>query len=169
MRKSLLVLLTSSVVLSGCDGVRDSVLNPFNWFGGARSAPVESAENTNPLIPQRNRLSLRREVVYAGTPVQRISDLEIERTPGGAIVNVTGIAARQGVHSLKLEALNDGEPVDGVLSFRFLGVHPTGNARVGREFSRELHAARNLTRQQLQGVRVIRVSGAANALESRRR
>ena len=40
MRVALLIALSLGVALSGCGRVRDSRLNPFNWFGRAEPAAV---------------------------------------------------------------------------------------------------------------------------------
>jgi len=37
MRKTFSAILVSTLVLTGCATVRDSRVNPFNWFGTARS------------------------------------------------------------------------------------------------------------------------------------
>ena len=43
MRLTLSALLISSMALGGCAAVRDSRVNPFNWFGGSRSEAVATA------------------------------------------------------------------------------------------------------------------------------
>ena len=40
MRKTFSAILVSTLVLTGCATVRDSRVNPFNWFGNARSRAV---------------------------------------------------------------------------------------------------------------------------------
>ena len=161
MQKSLPVLLISAALLTGCG---ESRLNPLNWFGRGREAPV--AENTNPLIPQRGVFQSRDET-YRGALVGEIRDLKIERLPGGAIARVTGLADTQGPFDVKLVALNDGQPVDRVLSFELRALKTPG-ARIGTERSRLLTAAVFLTDQDLTGIREIKVLGARNAYSSRR-
>ena len=167
MRKTTLLILATALALSAC-GFRDSRINPFNWFGQSRSVPVVRAEaSTNPLIPQRGGLfsGLRKqEEVYAGRPFEQITDLTIERVPGGAIVRATGLAARQGIYAVQLTPANEDElPVDGVLTYRLEGVRPDRNTPVGTVPTREVIAARRLTDQTLAGVRAIRVEGQLNA------
>ena len=89
MNRTLTVLILSGVVLSGCATVRDSRVNPFNWFGSSTPAPVnvdpEATGAANPLIPQRRASIIwGREREYAGRPVANIDELLIERRPGGA-------------------------------------------------------------------------------------
>lgn len=164
MRKSLTVLLLSSVVLTSCGSSR---LNPLNWFGRSQPAPVTAEINANPLIPQKSRINRKREYVYPGTLVHEIATLKIERVQSGAIVRVKAVAAAQGAHTILLEATNDGLPVKGVLTYRMKAIQPTGNA-VGPVQSRELHAAHFVTETNLVGVRSIKVEGANNARISRR-
>lgn len=170
MRISLSVLLVASLGLGACGVVRDSVLNPGNWFG---RATVERAENksTNPLIPaQGGFLATRRaeNALYIGTPFDEIVDLTVERVPGGALVRVTGRAAQQGRYSVQLTPDNADEvPVDGVLTYRLEGIAPT-NTAIGSPPTREVTAARKLTEQNLRDVRTIRVEGLRNTLVVRR-
>jgi hypothetical protein len=172
MRKTFILLLLSTVLVA-CGSIRESRINPFNWFGQSRSeaiVPVE--ENTNPLIPRRGGLFSRgraREAVYQGTPFEQVTDLKIERVPGGAIIRATGLAARQGIYDVQLTPENeDEEPVNGVLTYRLEGIRPERATPVGAAPTREVTAARALTDQQLRGVRTIRVEGQLNAQVARR-
>lgn len=173
MRKTFSLLLVTSFGLSAC-GIGQSNLNPLNWFGTARAAPVAAQDETpvNPLIPQSRGLFQRRgevEAVFNGEPFDQVTDLTIEQVPGGALVRATGLAARQGIYEVQLTPANeDEEPVDGVLTYRLEGILPTERTRVGTQPTREVTAARVLTNQQLAGVRSIRVEGLRNALVSRR-
>lgn len=109
MRLTLSALLISSMALGGCAAVRDSRVNPFNWFGGSRSEAVATAPteaSTNPLIPaQRAGLFARKRAereIYLGTPIDTVSDLVIERVPGGAIIRATGVSQSQGLYEVRL-------------------------------------------------------------------
>lgn len=173
MRKTFSALLVSTLVLTGCATVRDSRVNPFNWFGTARSEPLTRTEaETNPLIPQRSGLfaaSRERAAVYNGRPFDQVTDLTIEPVPGGALIRATGLAARQGIYAVQLTPDNEDElPVDGVLTYRLEGVEPERNTPVGAQPTREVVAARKVTNQTLAGVRTIRVLGQRNALTSSR-
>lgn len=171
MRITLSALLVSSMVLSGC-GLRESVVNPFNWFGRSQPAPVAEAEETNPLIPTRSGLFARKraeEETYIGKPFEEIVELKVERVPGGALIRATGLAARQGIYAVQLTPANEDEtPVDGVLTYRLEGVRRDYPTAVGTKPSREVTAGRKVTDQQLRGVSTIRVEGQLNAREARR-
>ncbi len=172
MRKSLTGLIVASTVLTAC-GFADSRINPVNWFGrGQPAAVAESTEAVNPLIPRRGGLFQRdraKEDVYAGTPFDQVTSLVVERVPGGAILRVTGLAARQGIYNVRLTPTNDEEePVKGVLTYRLEGERPARPTPVGAKPTREVVAARKLTDQQLAGVRSIRVEGLRNAQVARR-
>ncbi|WP_432816922.1 hypothetical protein [Sulfitobacter sp. JB4-11] len=172
MSKTLSLLLAATLTLSACGAIRDSRVNPFNWFGQSRAVAVEPREQTNPLIPTRSGLfasSRAEEEVYAGRPFDQVTDLTIERIPGGAIIRATGLAARQGIYEVQLTPANeDEEAVEGVLIYRLEGVLPDRRTNVGTTPTREVIAARRVTDQTLRGVRVIRVEGRRNARESRR-
>lgn len=173
MRKTLTVLLVSTLFVTAC-GLRDSRVNPFNWFGRAEPAPIaQDTKPVNPLIPRdggglfgRNNSD---EDTYDGRPFEQVTDLTIEQVPGGAIIRATGLAARQGIYEVQLTPENeDEEPVDGILTYRIEGILPTRATPTGTQPTREVIAARRLTDRALRGVRAIRVEGQLNALVARR-
>lgn len=171
MRTTVSVLLVSTLVLSACGGFRDSRVNPANWFGRGEPAPVVVPEgDENPLIPTRTGLfsSNRDRDVYLGQPIDTVSDLVIERVPGGAIIRATGVAAVQGVYDVQLTPATDEETaVDGVLTYRLEGLRSSGRPQ-GAPVTREVVVARKVTDQTLAGARTIRVEGDRNALQARR-
>lgn len=173
MRKTLPALLVLSMTLGACATVRDSRVNPLNWFGRSQAAPVETtAENTNPLIPQAGGLFGNRNKQpddYIGKPFEEVTDLTVERVAGGAIIRATGLAARQGIYAVQLTPANEDEvAVDGVLSYRLEGVRPDFATPVGTKPTRQVTAGRKVTDQTLRGVRTIRVEGSLNARTARR-
>lgn len=173
MRIPLSVILATSLVLGGCATIRDSRVNPFNWFGTSESVPIEETENTNPLIPRGGGGLFARareeNAVYQGTPFDQVTNVTVERIPGGAIIRATGLVERQGVYQVQLTPENDDElPVDGVLTYRLEGVRPARATPVGTRATREFTAGRQLTDQQLAVVRQIRVEGLRNAQVTRR-
>lgn len=174
MRIPLFALMIASLALGACGFVRDSAINPANWFGRSTSVAVQAADTTavNPLIPTRTGLFARRdaaEAIYNGEPFDEITSLTIERVQGGAIIRATGLAARQGVYSVRLTPETEDEtPVGGVLTYRLEGVAPDQATPVGGRATREVTAARKITDQMLAGVRTIRVEGLRNAQVARR-
>ena len=175
MRISLSVLLVASLALGACGIVRDSALNPTNWFGRSTSEPiVEStdAKPVNPLIPTKSGIFTRPgkdELGYAGKPFDEVIDLKIERIPGGAIIRATGRADRQGIYAVQLTPIIEDEtPINGVLTYRLEGITPEKPTAVGTAPTREVTAARQLTNQALRGVSSIRVEGLRNARVARR-
>ncbi|WP_424833548.1 hypothetical protein [Ruegeria sp.] len=173
MHKSLTVLLVSTFILSSC-GWRDSRVNPSNWFGSSNSAPVEvSADDANALVPaQREGTGLfqRPDAVDTSVPIARIDELRIDPTPSGAIILVSGTAIRQGAFDARLARVDSEENTkNGVMEFSFRVNYPEYATYQGTERSRMVSDAINVTTQELQGIRLVRVVGAQNALESRRR
>lgn len=174
MRISLTILLAASVSLGACGVVRNSALNPTNWFDRSTSEAIKvvDEEPVNLLIPQKSGLFAKKsseEANYDGKPFDEIVDLTIERIAGGAIIRATGRADRQGIYSVRLTpVVEDETPVNGVLTYRLEGVKPDANTAVGASATREVTAARKLTDQDLRGVRTIRVEGVRNAQVARR-
>lgn len=155
MKPTRVFLMAFPLVLASC-GISETRLNPFNWFGGS-----EDATSAQPL-----------EVVELRDPrplVAEITQLVIERTPGGAIVRVTGLPATQGWHNADLVSANpDGQPFNGVLSYSLRAEPPQTQTRVSTRQSRELTVAVFISDIALSGVRVIQVTGAQNSRIARR-
>ena len=178
MRLLTTTLLVATLTVSACGTIRDSRINPFNWFGNSRSEPVQrdSRAQTNPLIPvdnQRRGLfsSVREQTeVYTGSPVDQVSTLVIERVPGGAIVRASGISSFDGPYSVRLTPTTDqAEPVDGVLTYRLEAERPRDAGRTTTQRVRTVTAAVHLTDNELSQVKVIRVEGVRNAQSTTRR
>lgn len=178
MRILTTTVLISALTLTACGAIRDSAVNPVNWFGKGRSGPVapsEPATPVNPLIPKNEKGGIfarqrERDAIFLGEPIDQVTDLTIERVPGGAVIRATGITAVQGVHSIQLTpTTKDITPVDGVLSFRLEGIRPDRARSVGSVHTRTVVAAIALTDQELSGVGTIQVQAARNVQTSRRR
>ncbi|MDU8912061.1 hypothetical protein [Aestuariicoccus sp. MJ-SS9] len=169
MIKPISVLLVSALVLTSCGTVRESRFNPFNWFGRGVSEPVANADSTvNPLIPRRRANIFRQEAetAYRGTPVAEITELLIERRPGGAILRTTGLANRLGPFDVRLVPV--AEESDGAtLTYTLSALQQPGPRNTGPR-ARQITAALWLTDQQLAGVRTIRVRGLTNIRTARR-
>ena len=160
------ICLVGLMVVTSCSAWRDSGANPRNWFGGSRAVEVE--EVTNPLLPrQANVFRRRAEEEDLSEPIEFIRSLEVERSSVGAIVRAEGVTSRLGAFGLELR--EDENPEDGVLSFSFRVIYPEGPTPVGSELARTVRAAASVSLQDLQSVRIIRVSGSQNARETRRR
>ncbi|KAA8605871.1 hypothetical protein AL036_16950 [Salipiger aestuarii] len=172
MNTTLSVLIVASIAVSGCATVRESRVNPFNWFGGSSSEPVAQATGSggaNPLIPEKRGSFFRpddTEEVYPGWPVGTIDELLIERRPGGAIIRVTGIADRAGPFDVRLteDAAQSGPST---LAYTLRALQSAGPRNAGVN-ARKVTAALWLTEQELAGIQEIRVTGASNALVTRR-
>jgi hypothetical protein len=171
-------VLISVLAVSACGTLRDSAVNPSNWFGKSRTSqtPIEQPANTNPLIlggKQKTGIFAKkraRDAIYQGQPIDQVTNLIIEQVPGGAVIRATGVTAVQGVYAIQLTpATEDNTPVDGVLTYRFEGIRPARPQGTGSTHTRTVVAALALTDQQLQGVNTIRVQAARNVQTSRRR
>jgi len=138
--------------LSGCAAVNESRLNPLNWFGS-------DEESLDPIAVENERRPL----------VAQITGLAIERTPGGAIIRATALPPTQGWFDAELvSADQDGEPVDGVLSFAFRAVPPETHQRQSTERSRELSAAVFVSNIVLAKTQTVQVTGQQNSRAIRR-
>ncbi|MDU8926815.1 hypothetical protein RXV86_05425 [Alisedimentitalea sp. MJ-SS2] len=148
--------------------MRDSFLNPGNWFGRSRAEAVDEGP-VNPLIPKSRGLFRRKaEEEYRGIVIDTIAELRIERATDGAIIQVKGIANTQGWHNARLiEEEDDGS--DTTLTYTLQAQRSPYRELIGPPQGREIVVAKVVTENDLAGIRVIRVKGAKNARSSRRR
>lgn len=151
MRRSLLAALAAAMVVTGCATVRESRLNPFNWFGRSERAAAV------PAAPVRDGGRI---------PVAQVTELFVEPASGGAIIRAKGVPPTQGWYAAELvpeETANEGE-----LVFRFVLKQPQ-EAVPGTPLSREVTVATFVNTFRLEGVRTITVTGAETARTIRRR
>ncbi len=152
MTGRIIFALLMVTMVASCSRVAESRLNPFNWFGGSRSAEVVTA---NPNADPRRLVS-------------QIVSLRVEQVPGGAIIRATGLPPRQGFYDGALLPVGREVAQNGVLNYEFRASSPNFQTRAGTQQSREVIVGRFVSAQTLEGVRQIRVSGATNALAVRR-
>ncbi len=149
----LLLLAAMLFALGGCA----SNLNPLNWFSGGTDDGVvlEPAggwgadQDARPLIAQ-------------------VTEFTVLRNPEGAILQVAGLAPRQGYWNGELVPENDERPENGVLSYAFRISEPPVAARQGPPGSRRILVAKFVSAARLEGVRSIRILGAGNSMTARR-
>jgi hypothetical protein len=146
-----LLIAVLCTALAGCGGLRESRLNPFNWF--KKSEPTEIV-----LVP--GAANDGRQLVDA------VLTLSVEPIPGGAIVRATGQTPTQGWWSAELVPL----PLDenGVLVYEFRLAPPAAVTDVNTPRSREVDVATYISDYKLEAVREIVVQGAGNARVARR-
>lgn len=153
MRTPLLAALAITMTLAGCGTVRESRLNPFNWFGGSEETAPQPAL---PGAPVDRRILVENVVAMA-----------VERMPGGVIVRATGMPPTQGYWDAELVA----RPVEGgQIVYDFRVFPPITGAAVSTPQSRVIEVATFLSdfRMESEGIRQISVQGATNARTSRR-
>ncbi|SDW36952.1 hypothetical protein SAMN05444358_101644 [Ruegeria halocynthiae] len=174
MHKTLSVLLISTMVLSACSSWRNSRANPSNWFGSSTPSPTETSPNdANALLPDKAEekgLFAKPDAEDNSVSIAVINELRIDPTPAGAIIYSAGTATRQGAYNARLSRVNSEELAkDGIMEFTFRVDYPEYATAQGTERSRMVSDAINVTTQELEGIRLVRVKGQQNALESRRR
>ncbi|TQS72931.1 hypothetical protein ERN12_03880 [Rhodobacteraceae bacterium] len=163
MKKPLLASLSLMIALSACGSVRDSRVNPLNWFGGAQQQQPQT------LAPDGGYEAAVRDDRPA---IAQVTQLAIRKTQGGAIIEAVGVPSTQGWWNAELVAENDGEPVDGEMRYRFVAFPPPSDSadarRAGTVPSREITAAAYINNVALAKVRRVTVSGANNGLSATR-
>ncbi len=149
MMPRLPLALCCALILAGCGGLRESRLNPFNWFG--RSRVVEAPVVDTTVAPDGRQL------------VADVTLMQVDALPGGAIIRAEGRAPTQGYWDaeLVLRGGADADPANPVYDFRVFP--PKGEAAVSTPQSREVAVALYLSDVQLARIRGITVQGANNA------
>jgi hypothetical protein len=158
MRRSLAAVLAASLILTACGGLRESRLNPFNWFG--RSKPVATTlapEGGYGQAPGDNRVL-----------VDEVTKLEVQRVTGGALISAAGLPPTQGWWDAELIVVDDPETDPSILALRFVVAEPREARRVSTPQSREVTAAIYMSDQKLAEISTILVVGAKNSRTSRR-
>jgi hypothetical protein len=161
MRTPLLAALAALTLLGACGAVRESRLNPFNWFGRseAREPTLAPAQGYGPAVTDDRAL------------VDQVTLLAIERIPGGAILRAAGLPPTQGWWDAELVAEEDADgtaPEPGVLAFRFVVAAPRSPQPASTPVSREVTVATYLSDIRLRDIRQIVVRGGRNERVIRR-
>ncbi|QCO55063.1 hypothetical protein EOK75_04265 [Pseudorhodobacter turbinis] len=150
MNRPLVAALCATLALGACSTVGKSRLNPMNWFGGSEETQVVTVEG-KPVDPR--------------PLITQITDLKLERMPGGVIIRATGLPPSQGFWDAELVA----RPVeDGQITYDFHVFPPVPPKAASTPQSREVTVASYLSNTKLEGIRQITVQGATNARSSRR-
>lgn len=158
MRSTILLLLLTSMTVSGCARLADSRINPLNWFGRSESvANVDADGNIRALVPT-NGLTV---VVDNRSLVGSINSLQINRSPDGAIVQATGATSSSGYFNAELVPVGQDA---GTLTLAMRAAAPT----VPQAGVQQISAAYVLTNAELVSINRVVVQGQSNSLSSRR-
>ncbi|KEO56128.1 hypothetical protein [Thioclava pacifica] len=165
MKKALIAALALTIATAGCGRIRDSKINPFNWFGKDR---VEQSQTLAPRGGYPTKVGKAHQ-----QPVAQVSSLTVEKIPSGAIITAMGLPPTQGFWDTDLVPLNDGKPDEtGTVTYMFMVAPPPADSAAARRVmtpqSREVSAAAFLSNYKLEGVRKIVVESAGNARSVRR-
>ena len=168
MRSFMTVLVISSVALAGCSGLRDSKVNPANWFGKNKAGRVATAPgqpaSENPLIPTSTSIFKRdKREIYIGTAVDNVVAMSVEPLPSGAIIRVTGVSRQQGAYDVRLTSDNNDEPVDGILRLKLEAVQPIDTPQ-GSQSARTVQVGKFISSDDIENTNVIQIIGGQNVI-----
>jgi len=142
-------------LLAACGGLRDSRMNPANWFGRDKEERIAVEEAQEIYVDPKGLVS-------------QIVSLKVDRMPGGAIINAFGLPPTQGYWSAELKPVNGEIPDKGTLIYEFRLLNPTDPQLTGTQRSREVVVGHFVSDQTLLGVRRIEVRAATNKRTVRR-
>ncbi|WP_103334066.1 hypothetical protein [Pseudotabrizicola formosa] len=146
MKTPVTAALVAVLVLTSCGAVRESRLNPFNWFG--RSERVET-------------LASQQQAADPRLLVADVTELSVEPYTGGAIVRATGVMESQGWWEAELVEVKGEDPTHLMLEFRILP--PVTQTPVGSQRTREVTAAMAISPRRLEDISRITVQGERSA------
>lgn len=154
MRLVLVALLSLTLAVPACGRIGESRINPMNWFGGSRD--------------ERPDLGPTSDITDNRALVVRVTELSIERTSSGALIRAEGLTRSAGWWDAQLVPENNGVPLDGVLSFRFVAAAPREPVPDTGERSRTLVVAYPVSTAILEQTSAVVVNGQENSRRARR-
>lgn len=159
MARAVLASLIVLMVVAGCARVRDSRINPLNWFGNSESARSTAQVSAEAAAEPTDPRPL----------VEEVTALRIDRTPEGAIITAVGLPPTQGFWDPELVRASGGDAAQsGGLVFEFRIERPLGQQQAGTAPSREVTVGQFISNQSLEGVRSITVQGRTTQRTVRR-
>ncbi|WP_323037901.1 hypothetical protein [Pararhodobacter sp.] len=154
MRTSVVVMLVAALTVTGCSTIRESRMNPRNWFGA-------SQEERPSLGPVRDRVDNR-------ALVTQVTAMTIEPTSSGALVRAEAMMPSAGWWDGELVPQNFGRPEAGVLTLHFVAAAPREAVPDTGAQSRTLIAVYPMSQAQLDTVSSVVVTGETNSRSVRR-
>ena len=146
MTRTILAILAISLTVSACGRIRDSKVNPFNWFGRDRAETVVVADEALLRDPRPF--------------VAQVVSLKVEPTPEGAIIRAVGLPALQGYWNAELLEVDRNDL--STLTYEFRVTPPQFQTRQSTQRSREILVAKAVSTNRLNKVRTITVIGQGN-------
>jgi len=153
MIRLIAAFMVLTLTLAACGSMRDSRVNPRNWFNRSASeptlGPVRDTQDRRPLVPE-------------------VTALTIERTSTGAIVRAEAVMPTAGYWDAELVPENNARPRDGVISYRFVAARPRTPVPVAPAGPRTITAAATLSVFDLEQINEVAVIGERNTRRARR-
>ncbi len=146
-----LIVATLVIALASCGAMKDSKLNPLNWFKRSEA---------------RGMVDVTADAADPRPLVETVLDLVVEPIPGGAIVRARGLPPTQGWWDAELVLKPSEDPGQLVYEFRIMQPPEAHDVNVPR--SRELDVAIYVSDVKLEFVNEVIVQGATNARSAHR-
>lgn len=147
MKRTLLITLCAALAVSGCARLRDSKVNPTNWFD---------------ITYREKRFELPKESVDQRVLAPQVLDMVLEDYTGGLIVRAKARLPSQGWWDGELVPRPIDE--DGVLVFDFRIFPPVTETPVGPDQSREITVAASISSIKAATIRKVVVQAEGNSL-----
>ncbi|SFR47968.1 hypothetical protein [Litoreibacter janthinus] len=152
MTRTILAILAISLTVTACGRIRDSRINPFNWFGRDRAEQSVVADEALLRDPRPF--------------VAEVLSLKVEPTPEGAIIRAVGLPGLQGYWNAELLEVDRDDL--STLTYEFRVTPPPYQTRQSTQRSREIFVGKAVSTTRLNKVRTITVIGQTNRRAVRR-
>lgn len=155
--RAFLILAATAIVVTGCARVADSRFNPLNWFGRPEQiATTPDRDALRPLVLPGDTTT----VVDGRSMITQVTDLQVDRTPTGAIITARGVAPSAGYFNAQL--VHTGTQ-SGVMTFEFRAEAPA-TPPAGSGNALYITAATSVDLAGLQGVSAVVVVAQSGSL-----
>jgi hypothetical protein len=151
MRGRPILILAFCGLLAGCEGSGTSNLNPFNWFGGGPQVETALAPDGLPADPR--------------PLIDQVTEVVLDRAPGGVIVRATGLPPTLGYWNAALVPIDrELRPDDnGDIAIDFRALPPVPAQPAGSPAARQIVTGYFLSEQTLRNARSVTVRAERNA------
>ena len=166
MRRQVIVSGLVLMLVTGCATIKESRINPLNWFGKSEPVTVLNDGTAVTVLPSLAPRKGYPNFVDTRPLAPVISDVTVVRSASGAIITATATLPTLGYFDAELVRVAT-DRAD-VAAYEFRLRPPTSNAPTGTAAQRQITAAKSLSNEEIAGIRTIVVEGAAGARQIRR-
>ena len=166
MRRQVIVSGLVLMLVTGCASIKESRINPLNWFGKSEPVTVLNDGTAATVLPSLAPRKGYPNFVDTRPLAPVISDVNVVKSASGAIITATATLPTLGYFDAELVRVASADA--SVAAYEFRLRPPTSAAPTGTAAQRRTTAAKPLSNEDPAGIRTIPIKGAAGARQVRR-